>query len=133
MKSVLIGSLLSLICSVSFAQTVTIGPNSAYLRWSIPTTATDGSKLTNLAGFYIYYGSSPSSLTNIVLIPNPAQSAYMVNNLASGTWYFAQTSYTAQGTQSAPSNVVSKTIPAPVTIVPTVIPNPPTGVNLTAQ
>ncbi len=132
-KILIAGLLLVSIPSFVEAQTVTVGPTSAFLLWTIPTTNTDGSPLTDLAGFYIFYGSSPSSLTNIIPIANPRQNSYMVNNLANGTWYFVVTAYTTQGTQNAPSNVVSKSIPAATVTVPTVIPSPPTNVTLTAQ
>ncbi len=133
MKKVFIGLLISLLGSGAVAQTVTIGPNQAYLLWTIPTTNTDGSPLTNLAGFDIYYGSNPSSLTNIINVPNPSQDGYMVSNLTNGTWYFAVTAYTTSGTQSAPSNVVDKAIPGPTKTISTVIPSPPTNISLTAQ
>ena len=132
-KILLTGLLLIFASPFAQAQTVTVGPTSAFLQWSIPTANTDGSPLTNLAGFYIYYGTSPSSLTNVIMVSNPSQNSYMVNNLANGTWYFAGTAYTTQGTQGVPSNVVSKTIPAATVTVSSVIPSPPTNVTLTAQ
>jgi hypothetical protein len=41
---------------------------------------------------------------------NPNETTYTVNNLRPGTWYFAVSAYTTNGTESAPSNVASKTI-----------------------
>lgn len=75
-----------------------------------PTTTADGTTLLNLAGYYIYYGTNPSALTQEVQVSNIGVTTYDVGNLSSGTWYFVVTSYTTDGTQSVPSNVVSQTI-----------------------
>jgi hypothetical protein len=83
---------------------------SAVLRWTAPTTNTNGSALTNLAGYHIYYGNSPSSMTTTVTVASAGTTSYTVSNLKSGTWYFAVSAYTTGGTQSAKSNVGSKTI-----------------------
>jgi hypothetical protein len=84
---------------------------SATLTWSIPTQNTNGTPLTNLAGFNIYYGTSASNLNQSVQIANPALTSYALTNLASGTWYFSINDYTTAGTESAVSNIASTTIP----------------------
>jgi hypothetical protein len=97
-----------------FAVAVTNPPattGSATVSLTPPTQDTDGSALTDLAGTNIYYGTSPSGLSQTVQVPGTAPSSYTVNNLASGTWYFAAVAYTTGGTQSAMSAVVSKAIP----------------------
>ena len=83
---------------------------SASLSWVAPTTNTDGTPLTDLAGFTINYGASPSAMTQTVEVPNSTATDYVVEGLASGTWYFTVTAYTTGGTQSAPSDVANKTI-----------------------
>jgi hypothetical protein len=83
---------------------------SATLTWTAPTSNTDGSALTNLAGYYIYYGTSVGSLSNIVNITSPSTLTYVVSNLSAGTWYFAIAAYTNTGLQGGMSNVGSKTI-----------------------
>ncbi len=84
---------------------------SATLTWTLPTTNSDGSTLTNLAGFRIYYGTSASSLTQNVQLANPTVTAGMVESLTSGTWYFALKSYTTSGIESVGTTPLSKTIP----------------------
>ena len=84
---------------------------TATLTWTAPTTNTDGSALTDLAGYHVYYGTSASALTTVVDVANPATMTYTVTDLASGTWYFAVNAYTTSGLQSALSNPVSKSIP----------------------
>lgn len=86
------------------------GPGSADVSWTPPTTTANGATLTNLAGYDIYYGTSPTALTQKVQVSNVGVTNYVVSGLTSGTWYFVVTAYTSSGAQSVPSNVVSKVI-----------------------
>lgn len=97
--------------AVSAASTPTPpASGSATLTWTAPTTNTNGSSLTDLAGFYVYYGTSQSDLSQSVQVASPSETSYTVGNLAAGTWYFAVTAYASDGTQSALSNVESAAI-----------------------
>jgi hypothetical protein len=82
----------------------------ATLSWTIPTTNTDGSTLTNYAGVRIYYGPSASSLTQLVQVAGATVTSYSVSSLKAGTWYFAARSYSTTGAESGLSSVVSKMI-----------------------
>lgn len=96
----------------SFSITVTAPNNTsgaATVNLTPPTQNTDGSALTDLGGMTVYYGSSPSSLTQQVQLPSPATSS-TISNLASGTWYFGATAYTTTGLESAMTPVVSFTV-----------------------
>ncbi len=81
---------------------------SATLSWTPPTTNTDGTALTDLAGFKVYYGTASGSYTQVVNVGYVT--TYTVNNLTSGTYYFAVTAYDTSGYESGYSNQVSKTI-----------------------
>jgi hypothetical protein len=83
---------------------------SASLSWTPPTRNTDGSTLSNLAGYRVSYGTSASSLSKVVTVANPGVSSYVVDGLTSGTWYFTVKAYTSSGTESSASSVVSKSI-----------------------
>ena len=74
------------------------------------TQNTDGTVLTDLAGYKVYYGTSRSTLNEVVLVPNPTVTTYLVTNLPSGTWYFGVTAYVSDGTESALSNIGQKAI-----------------------
>jgi hypothetical protein len=89
---------------------VAAATGSASLSWVAPTTRTDGSALTNLAGFRIYYGTSQTSLTNTVSVTNATVTTAVVSNLTSGTWYFAVTALDSSGNESDKSNIASKAI-----------------------
>jgi hypothetical protein len=97
------------------AFTITVnqpaGTGTATLSWSAPTQNTDGSALTDLAGYRVYHGTSPSSLTDVVQVAGASSSGYTYTALASGTHYFAVSAYTVGGVESAMSSVGSKTIP----------------------
>ena len=83
---------------------------SATLSWNVPTQNTDGSPLTDLAGYRIYYGTDATALAQSVNIDTTETTSYVVSSLSSGTWYFAICAYTTAGTESALSNLASKTI-----------------------
>jgi len=83
---------------------------SATLSWTPPTLNTNGTTLTNLAGYRIYYGTSPSNLTRTVQLSNAGLTRYIVNDLSAATWYFSIRAYTSSGAESAGSNTVSTVI-----------------------
>jgi hypothetical protein len=93
--------------SIAVVATAT---GSATLNWLPPTMRTDGSRLTNLAGFIIYWGTSPDDLTNTATLSNPSVSTYVVDELTPGTWHFAITAFDDDGLESAFSNMASKTV-----------------------
>jgi hypothetical protein len=80
------------------------------LSWTPPTENTDGTSLTNLAGYRIAYGTSASALTHTVQVSNPSVTRYSIENLSPGTYYFSVRAYTSNGTESANSNVSSKVV-----------------------
>ena len=87
----------------------------ATLSWTPPTTKQDGSSLTNLAGYKVYYGISPDgtppvSYSSTIVITNPGISSYMIENLLPGTYYFVVTAFDSSGLESSNSNVASTTI-----------------------
>ena len=87
-----------------------VSTGTATLDWTPPTQNSDGSVLTNLAGYTVYYGTSPDRLTESVKVSNPGLTAYTLSNLPSGTWYFAVTSSSSAGVESTRSGVISAKI-----------------------
>ncbi len=95
----------------AFPIAVTESANgSATLTWLAPTQNTDGTPLTNLAGYRIYFGTSASAMTQSVQLASPGTLTYTVSNLSPGTWYFAVRDYTTANVESDASAVASKTI-----------------------
>jgi hypothetical protein len=82
---------------------------TATLTWVAPTHNTDGTPITGLAGIRIYYGTNAGALTQTIDVPGPTTTSFIIERLAAGTYYFAVAAYTAAGTESALSNIASKT------------------------
>jgi len=94
-----------------FAIAVTaISNGRATLSWTAPTENTDGSTLSNLAGYRIRYGTSAGALSQTIVINNASVTTYVVEDLAPATWYFAVTAVNSSGSESAYSNVANKSI-----------------------
>jgi hypothetical protein len=87
-----------------------VATGSATLSWTPPTTNTDGSPLTNLAGYKIYWGTSQGNYTSSTTLNNAGLTSYVVTNLTPGTWFFVATATNSAGVESAFSTVASKTI-----------------------
>lgn len=76
------------------------------LSWNAPTTNADGTPLTDLAGYKIYYGTSSGNYSQKINVGNVT--TYKVTNLTSdNTYYFAVTAYDKSGNASKFSNEVS--------------------------
>ena len=80
------------------------------LSWTPPTQNEDGSTLTDLAGYFIYYGESSGSYPNRIRIDNPSISTYVVENLLPRTYFIVATSFNSTGVESRYSGEAVKTI-----------------------
>lgn len=118
-----VGAYANITVRVSDGQaTATVGPftitvsdvanasGSATLSWTPPTQNSDGTSLGNLAGFRVMYGRASGNLDQTVNVDNPSVNRYVVENLSSGTWYFAVVAVNAAGVSSPLSNTASKTV-----------------------
>jgi hypothetical protein len=94
--------------SISVVQ---VASGTATVSWTPPVLRTDGSALTNLAGYEIRYGASAAVLDRAIQLTNPGLTSYMVQGLTSGTWYFGVMAVDSAGLASALSSVRSKTVP----------------------
>jgi hypothetical protein len=99
--------------TTSQSATVTVTSSStgtATLTWVPPTQNTNGTSVTTLTGYHIYYGTTEGALTQSIVVSGASTTTYEITGLSSETWYFAVAADAADGTESAPSNVGSKTI-----------------------
>lgn len=84
------------------------------LYWDAPTTNVDGSPLTDLAGYKIYWSTTSGGYTdanskdvgNVLTI-----STQNVTGSSTTVYYFVATAYDTAGNESDFSNEVSNTIP----------------------
>lgn len=82
----------------------------ATISWIPPTTNTDGSVLTDLAGYRIYVGSTPNQLVAILALDTPGLTSYTLEGLSPGLNYFALTAIDSWGMESKLSEVVAVTL-----------------------
>jgi hypothetical protein len=80
---------------------------TATLAWVAPTENADGTPVTDLAGYTLYYGTNPSDLTQSITVSGAATTTTEVKDLPAGTYYFAVSAYNAMGLESQQSNVTS--------------------------
>ena len=86
---------------------------SVTLRWTAPSENTDGTSLLDLAGYRIYWGTTPGSYPNSVRLDNPGLTTYVVDNLSAGTYEFVITAINQAGVESDYSNSATKIVQVP--------------------
>ncbi len=103
------------LCLAKTSETVFAAPvtnptacvTQVQVTWTAPTTNTDGSPLTNLAGFNIYYGTAAGSFVHEINVPDRCAGKETILNLAPATYYFVMTAYNTIGTESGYSTPVA--------------------------
>jgi hypothetical protein len=85
-------------------------PQALTLTWTAPEENADGTPLVDLSGYKIRYGTSSGSYNQVVTLNNAGLNRFVVDNLPSGTYYFAITAYNSAGTESQLSGEVSTTL-----------------------
>jgi len=83
--------------AIDVTQTATA---STTLSWTAPTENEDGTTLTDLAGYKIYYGKSSGNYFSSIHIDNPGITTYMIENLSPDTYFFAATAFNSAGVES---------------------------------
>lgn len=98
-------------CTVTWSPTIPpatscapVQTNSLLLSWTPPSTNSDGSSLTNLAGYFVRCGNTPTAPVRPIMITVPSATSWRVTDLSAGTWYCAVWAYNSEGVESGPSN-----------------------------
>lgn len=94
--------------AISVDQTGTL---STTLSWTAPTQNEDGTTLSDLAGYKIYWGTTPGVYTKSVTINDAGLTTYVVENLAPGTYEFVATAINSSGVESRYSSPATRTLP----------------------
>ena len=79
------------------------GPMSFTVAWQPPTENEDGTPLTDLAGYRIYYGTTSGKYSDEVLLNSPGLTSYVIDNLAPGTYFLVMTSINSRDMESKPT------------------------------
>ena len=93
-----------------FAITVqpgTAAPQNVTMTWQPPAQNTDGTALTNLAGYSILIGQKSRTYTKTVKVASAGLTRYVLENLAPGRYYFVMVAVNSDGTESDLSQEVS--------------------------
>ncbi len=105
--------------ALAFLAPVVANASTVNLSWTPPTTNMDGSAITNLVGYKVYYGTTSGQYAQNVDVGNVT--SYQLANLTDGTtYYFAITAYNSSGGESAYSQEVSKAIQSVDTTPPVI-------------
>ena len=129
-RDVIVGAgLVPLVAGILFLTTTATNGGILDATWTAPTVNTDGSPLTDLAFYRLYYGTSGSPCPGGTSIQIAAPSArpssgqtmsFRLTGLASGTLYTAAvTAVDTSGAQSACSNIASAVARADFALSPT--------------
>ena len=124
----LLTGLMLVVCAIVVApNAVTAGVLDS--SWTAPTTNTDGTPLTDLSSYRVYYGTLAApclggsfvQLASPTTTPPPNQTVtYRLSNLTSGTLYYvALTAVDGGGRESACSSVASAVAQLTIAIAPT--------------
>ena len=105
---------------VSVMLSTSVMAASVTLSWIAPTTNEDGSPLTDLGGYRLFYGATSGAYTDVVDVGNVLTYVWDVGEQEGNTLYFNATAYDLNGNESIYNGEVSKTFPM-------IAPAPPTG------
>ena len=95
----------------AFSIVVSGAPSGGFtVMWDAPTTNTDGSLLTDLAGYRVYLGNQSGNYTTTIDVNNPNQTSYVFDSLAPGTYFVAVRAFDTSGNNSAFSDEASTTL-----------------------
>src|SRR5687767_5083120 len=81
------------------ADTVS-GNGSVTLTWHPPTENIDGSPLSDLSGYRVYWGTLEGDYPHSATLDNPGLASYVVEQLAPAQWFFVMTALTTAGAES---------------------------------
>jgi hypothetical protein len=96
--------------AVAPAVATPVVAGSASLIWTKPTQNTNGSPVTNLAGYVIRYGTSATALNTQISVGSANTTDLEIENLSPGNWYFKVAAINTANVESQFSSIVNKTI-----------------------
>jgi hypothetical protein len=118
--------------ATKFTLTCVASDGQVTISWVPPTSNTDGSPLTDLAGFNVYRGTSATNLARVKSV-GTAVTSTIDSGLASGTYIYSATAVNAASLESAKGNtssavVVGSSATQSAQAIVQTTPSPPTGI-----
>lgn len=89
---------------------VTVEVLDKVVRWRAPTRNVDGTALTDLGGYVVYWGTTSRSYIGSHTIDSPSITVWEAD-IAPGSYFFALTAFDGEGNESDYSNELQKIIP----------------------
>jgi hypothetical protein len=83
---------------------------SVTVKWVPPTQNTDGTPLTNLSGYMVFYGTSSQQYSTSMYLLGAASSSVVVEDLVPGTYYFSVKAVNTAGVESTFASEVVATL-----------------------
>jgi hypothetical protein len=80
------------------------------VSWVAPTENVDGTALTDLAGYRIYYGPGSRDYDGMLEVNDPTATSHSFT-ATSGDWYITMTALDRDGNESAFSNEIVRAAP----------------------
>ena len=97
-------------CTLASMNVTCITLTSAVVYWTRPTMNTDGTPLTDLTGYVLYYGTDPTlTVYTSRLLPAYSLTTTVSNLIPNNTYYFSIASISASGGIGPRSNFASVT------------------------
>ena len=106
----LIGLPIVVVVSLVLYKTVLFPVGTARLSWTAPTENENDESLTDLAGYVIHCWAKAGQYTDTFHVDDPASTSFVIEGLASGTYYCAISAVNVDGRESVLSNVVAKIV-----------------------
>jgi hypothetical protein len=108
------GSTYSLTCTGpggSVVEMLRVSVMSAIsISWVAPSENVDGTTLTDLSGYRIYFGTGSRSYSDVVEVMDPTATSHALD-LTSGDYHIAMTALDSDGNESAYSNEIRRSAP----------------------
>ena len=91
---------------------IQVASSTIELTWDIPQAREDGSDLAlyEINGYVIAYGTDQDNLSNQLSVDGASSTITMLENLASGTYYFAIATVDSDGVQGEYSSIIQQSI-----------------------
>ena len=88
---------------------VTVSLDGTEVAWVAPAQNTDGSDLTDLAGYNLYYGENSGDYTEVLSVDDASLTSVSLP-IEPGEYYMAMTAYDLEGNESDLSNEILQVI-----------------------
>lgn len=122
--------------SKTFTLTCSAATGQATASWTAPTKNTDGTPLTNLAGYKLYHAPSAGAVNAATPIALPATTtSHVITGLPAGARHYGVRAFNSNGVDSNMSDLATNTIVLPstsasVSVTIEKMPDMPTGLTV---